>query len=469
MIEISLISILLLHFYIQVFPRINNSEIGIDLYRWLLYSDEIKKNGHKLPSYIDRYIIKERFSYPFLLLFILSFFPKLFLYKFNYIIAPIFSVIENIFLYLFIYFCSNDQNIALLGSLIYATTASNTIENTFLSTRSIGQLVVSLSYFGLYLYVFEAHSLLFFILACSLLMITHRMSVQIILFLSVFYSVYFYDFYIFTAFLVAFLLAVILTRGHYLLILKSHVMQIIAYIKHITANKEFIKVPYIELFTSILSRNIYIPIVAYLYLFYPPNDLSNFLFWSIFFIFLVSVITTYILVLRSIGEGYRYIGYTNVLSAIYIATNHNQEFMLIFSFTVISLLITFYKQYHDTIDKKNKSGISMFSKNINSELESIFLNSNKKIKFMSFPPVYDDYVAYHFPNSLVMFHDNGLAIEKSYGYMLLPYTGFDPKFFLDKYLIDVYVARDELNIDGFFKKEIDNVFIYKRSTLMKTS
>ena len=197
MIEIFVFSI---HFILQIIPRIRKNYLGIDLYRWLLYSDEIRKNGYKLPRYVDRYIVKERFSYPFLLLFIMSLFPKLFLEKFNYIISPIFSVIENIFIYIFIYFLSNDQNIALLGSFIYATTASNIIENTFLSTRSIGQLAVSIAYLGIYLYAFEAFPILFFILACSLLLITHRMSVQIIFFLSISYSIYLHDFLISIAF-----------------------------------------------------------------------------------------------------------------------------------------------------------------------------------------------------------------------------------------------------------------------------
>ena len=107
------------------------------------------------------------------------------------------------------------------------------------------------------------------------------------------------------------------------------------------------------------------------------------------------------------------------------------------------------------------------SKNLNSELERIFLNSNKKMKFMSFPPIYDDYISYYYPNVIVMFHDNGLAIKKSSSYMLSPYKDLNIEFFLDKYMIDIYVTDNDLNINGFIKKEIDNVFIYSKAESME--
>ena len=244
-------------------------------------------------------------------------------------------------------------------------------------------------------------------------------------------------------------------------------MQIIAYFSHIIAYKDLIKLSYINSFASIISRNIFIPLVVYLYLFYPVNELSNFLFFSILVILLISILTTYIFVLRSIGEGHRYIGYSSVLTATYIALNHNQEYMLIFLFSLISLLITFYKQYLDVSHKKGKNGMSSMSKNLNSELERIFLNSNKKMKFMSFPPIYDDYISYYYPNVIVMFHDNGLAIKKSSSYMLSPYKDLNIEFFLDKYMIDIYVTDNDLNINGFIKKEIDNVFIYSKAESME--
>jgi hypothetical protein len=457
------IVLLVVSFSLQIFPRLKQPGTGIDLYRWLLYSREIRSLNHKLPVYIDKYIIKEKFSYPFLLLYFMSFLSQNFLEKFNYTIPAFFSILENVIIFNVVYYIMNDYLIALIASIVYAATAANIIENINFSTRSFGQFIFTLSLVALYFYHFENYSVIYFILINSILLISHRMSIQVLIFVTLFTSILLNDYIILLSLFLSVILTLLITKGHYFYILKGHLVQIYFWYKQLVKNKDKIKLSFKEFIFSILSRNLFILLAIYLSVLSPLDKLDTALLFIFIFISIISIITTFIKPLRCIGEGYRYISYTNPLVAIFVAKNLNGDYVLLFLFSVLSLVPALYKQYKLISKKLDSNKAFVLTKNIKRFLDDYFLkNKNKEIQFMSYPPNLDDYVAYRYNNVKVMFHDNGLASFKLSKYMPYPYIKVDYNIFLSTNNIDILITKFDLNLENYFKETIDNFNIYRK-------
>lgn len=84
---------------------------------------------------------------------------------------------------------------------------------------------------------------------------------------------------------------------------------------------------------------------------------------------------------------------------------------------------------------------------------------------MSFPPVYDDYVAYNYENAIVAFHDNGFACDDM--------SDFTPHFLVKpnllelirKLKIDIFISNSKIiiSMNEFHESIINNsIFIYIR-------
>lgn len=464
MTEAILILILFLHFCIQIYPRIYKSEVGIDLYRWLLYSRIIRSAKFRLPKYIDKYIIKERFSYPPVFLIFLSLFSTKFLNKHNYIISPFFSIIENIFLFYVSYLITGNETTALTASLIYAVTPANIIENIHLGTRSIGQFTFFIYVTSLYFYVFQDYSILYVTFASALVFITHRMSTQLLFFTSLFSSVILGDILIFFSIFLSMFISMIITFGHYSFVLRGHIQQVYFYIKAlkqntknlITFNKNFI--------FAIFGRNLFILFALYLAITSPNSEIEIAISYLYIFIFCIAVLTTFVTILRSIGEGHRYIAFLNPLCSFFIACKIDEtNYFMLFIFIALSIIPVLYK-FRQLKNNQSKENHSFLTPSFESFISNYFKKNAdvEKIRFMSFPPNLDDFVAYKYPNSYVMFHDNGFALEESY---IVPFHKSPEekvKKFLSQHDIDLFVSLKKFNLQDYQYKIIDNIHIYER-------
>lgn len=458
---IYLFFIIVFQIIVQSFVRFNNSRSGIDLYRWLKYSKEIRKNKFKYPKYISGYIVKEKLSYPPIFLYLLALIEPGILKKYNFLVSPVFSILENMALFLFVQYLSASTDIALLASLIYATTPANIIENIYLGTRSIGQLTVFFYFISIYFYFSIEFSLLLVCLSIIVILLTHRMSSQLILFMHLFLSLYYSDPLFLFTFLIAILIAIVISGGVYKNVLLGHLKQIKFYVSELSnsniSSPKFFK----EFVFSILSRNLYLPLIAYIYFNVHLSNFSQLIACLLVLMFFIAVITTFIKPLRSLGEGSRYIGFTNPLAAIFIALNLEENlYFLIPIFIGISFIPIAYKFYQN-LNQLNLENTSYMDKGLQDELDKIFVKG-KKLNFMSYPPNLDDYVCYKYPDARVMFHDNGFALKKC----CIPHFVVKKENrvleMIKQNSIDIFVSIEEYKLDEYEHKKIGKINLYTK-------
>lgn len=461
---IMLLVIEVLYFLIQIAPRIGLPNYGIDTWRWILYANKIRENGFKLPRYIDHYIYKARYSYPPTFHFMLAAFPEKFILKNNHLISPIFAVVENILLFVFTLKITLNPETALIASLIHALTPANIVENNNLNTRSFGQVLHTAAFFVIMLVAFFNWSPFWCLIPFGLVMISHRFSLQTLLFSSIICDIYIGSPVISLMLILSIPFTIVLTLGHYYIVLKAHLTQVKYWYGQIIKNYTLINIPPLSFFKSILSRNLFV-----LALFYPvifiTKDINTFLYLYIISIFVASVAITFVKPFRAIGDGYRYIGYITPAISLSLALT-DMPLIYLTPLVIGNFVVITYK----ALQLRRASVGDMLSLRITPPLQELlnklFLQENRS-NFASFPPNLDDFVALNYPDVKVMFHDNGLALE---GNIEPVFSGFLPKAEqiqprLEANQIEIFLSSvdfgDMINYD---KSVFESMFLYLRRT-----
>lgn len=333
----------LLSFLLQSYPRLFNRYFGVDVWTRLLETDHIRKNHHKVPNIKleEQFIIDGYFDYPPVFPTLLSFFPRKTLLNLQGFVAPFFDALQVVFIYYAAYYLTQNVQISLLAQLMYMLTPMIAIENSYLTPRSLGYLNFTLATFPLILYYYKNEPLFFAmgILFTSLLFLTHRFAIQSFFFLTIFFTFFLNTAIFFQSFIIGFGLAVLLTKGYYLRVLKGHLFNIYFWVKNLDYRfahqirgilKKETKTDWvgrIYIFLSVFSpiavfglnpwslSGFVVPITSYLNLFAVPPIFITLSAWILFFYFL-GVIVLKIKHLMPIGEGQRYMEMATVPSSI---------------------------------------------------------------------------------------------------------------------------------------------------------
>lgn len=199
-----------LSFALQVWPRLTNRYFGIDTWRHLMYAEYIRKHK-KLPTSItDRYLINSPFGYPPVILIFLALFPKQFSVRYQFIFSPLFDFVHNYLIFLATFFFTNNLLAAIIAQTIAALTPITVIEASNLNTRALSYLFFTLSFFSLLIFTITNNYIwlsIAFIMLC-VLFFTHRLSIQMYLFIAMGFSIIektpFYVLFFLSAFLVTF-------------------------------------------------------------------------------------------------------------------------------------------------------------------------------------------------------------------------------------------------------------------------
>jgi len=216
-------------FILQSYPRFFNRYFGVDVWTRLTEADLIRKNSHKIPGRISkRFIIDGYFDYPPLFPWLLSFIPKDTLKAYQGLVAPVFDAIHCIFVYLIALHLTQNISVALLSQLIYMLTPLVALENSYLTPRSFGYLNFTLAFYPMIIYVATGNSvfLLFSLISTVLIFLTHRFATQSLLFLTILFSFLHLTPVYIGIYVSSFIIAVLLTRGYYLRVLKGHLSNI---------------------------------------------------------------------------------------------------------------------------------------------------------------------------------------------------------------------------------------------------
>jgi hypothetical protein len=388
-----LISLLipLLNFILQSYPRLFNRLFGVDVWTRLLEIDHIRKNHHKIPreKLTGQFIIDGYFDYPPVFPTIMSYLPKEKLLSIQGFIAPFIDSLQVILVYYVAYFLTQNLYIALLAQVIYMLTPMIAIENSYLTPRSLGYLNFSLATVPLLLYFYQGNIWFYIIgvIFTTLLFLTHRFAIQSFFFIMIFFSFFLNTGVFLQSLVIGFLLALLITRGYYLRVLKGHMFNIYFWIKNlddrfshqirgrITRDTKTDFVNRIYTFLSVFSpiaifglnpwavSGFVIAYIAYNHLLNLPPIFIGFSAWILFF-YLLGVVVLKTKYLMPIGEGQRYMEMATVPSAIlssYLFVTWIQSPLKTWTTTLLILLLLLnlalilFIQIKGVIKDKNRS------------------------------------------------------------------------------------------------------------------
>lgn len=378
---------------IQYYPRFFNKYFGVDVWTRLTEADLVRKNHHRIPERINKgFIIKGRFDYPPLFPLILSYIPKKTLEQYQGFVSPFFDSIHCFAIFLIAYQLTNHIEIAIVSQLIYMLTPLVALENSYLTPRSFGYLNFTLAIYPLLLYSQDPR-LIYLIIGCiftTVIFLSHRFATQSFLFIVIFFSIVDRTFFYIIVFAIGMLIAIILTKGYYLRVLKGHLANIYFWVLNyqyrfshqvkINTNNEkkqdFVIFVYKLLSKlspiALLGTNIWI-VSAFVFLYARIANiefipLENPMFykmtlWILFFyIFAIAVLSIKRLI--PIGEGQRYIEMatapTSILSSVLLFSllnsglKHPSLYIFIF-LLIVNLLIIIFIQNKAVIKDKDRT------------------------------------------------------------------------------------------------------------------
>ncbi|MEO8581112.1 MAG: hypothetical protein ABI425_00870 [Patescibacteria group bacterium] len=458
----------ILSFFLQSYPRLFNKLFGVDVWTRLLETAHIRKNNHHIPQkkLSEQFIIEGYFDYPPVFPWILSFIPPKTLLNFQGFIAPFFDSIQVLLIFSVTHYFTGNIGLSLLAQLMYALTPMVALENSYLTPRSLGYLnfsILTLSLLNFY-YIHNPIYLYLGIIFGTFIFLTHRFATQSYLFITIFFTYYLNTALFVQVFLVGFVLAVSLTKGYYLRVLKGHLYNIYFWICNLDYRfahqvrgvlKKETKTDWVGQIYRFLS--VFSPVAVFGL---NPWAISGFLIvgagyfnlinisplfltyaaWILFF-YCFGVLVLKIKFLMPIGEGQRYLEMATVpsslLSAYLVFESLSTRFstVVVLGTTVlliVNLVIILSVQIKGVIQDKNRS--------VTSELQQIFsyINKQKKpLRIVSVPHQNTTLLVYHTNAQVFVNADNPglMKIQEVYPILTISLKELAKKYSLTHALV----------------------------------
>lgn len=475
----------LLGFVLQTYTRVFNKKFGVDVWTRLLETDHVRKAGHKIPGKISgQFIINGYFDYPPIFPFLLSFFNKKTLEKYQGLIAPFFDSLNNLLVFWVAFYFTKDLAISILAQAIYTFSPLMSLENSSLTPRSLGYLNFNLAFLSSILFVDTGNSLFLIssLIFTTLIFLSHRFAMQSLFFVSFFLLLYNGNWFYIAIFFFGFCLASLITKGYYLRVLKGHLYNIyfwipnrdfrfahqIRGIEKWIGKKDFIEFVYLMLSKlaplSMIGTNLWVlaPLSILFYKLIPlpfiqlnvPDFIYFFTLWVVFFYFLgIPILMTAFL--RCIGEGYRYLEMAAlpasvVASWLFFSLLKSQYNLITILFFAAIFCVNFglILYVHIKIIKdRNRS--------VTSDMEGAFkfLNKQKNIfRILCIPHQNTTNVLYHTKHKVFVNADNKglMEVESVYPVIRWPLTDTVKKYNLNLvFLKESFAKIKELKIKNY--------------------
>jgi hypothetical protein len=324
---IYLISFLIpvLAYIFEAYPRILNKKF---IWTHLLYLKEYHKQG-KIPGRIENgFLVPGDYDYPPIFILILSKFPFNLVRKYEFIFSPFFDSLLLLLIFYVSFYLTGNIAFSIVTQIVYVLTPIIILENSSATPRSLGYGLFTVLFLSLFLFTLNNYPLLLAaaLLSGTLIFLTHRFTAQGFLFFSIFFSIVDRSYLYVTIFIVSFTLAIIISRGFYLKVLKGHIGNLIFWYKNIKYRfshqikgsykehktqdfvfklyNQFLKFPP---FVLAITNPWTLPVFYIFILAFPQDLISQKFVWWVIFSYALALITIWIPKLRFLGEGQRYL------------------------------------------------------------------------------------------------------------------------------------------------------------------
>lgn len=305
---------------------------GVDAYYFLLCVEEFRKRK-RIPIILPPYYRLENQEqwYPPGFTVFLWLFPERFLKKYYWALSPAIDCLIIAVLFTVTYLATDSMWLAGLGGLLYAINLAAISECLTLTSRQLGSLllaVVLLSFFGFVNY-HNYYFLGLFLLSGFILLMTHKMSTQLLWFVLPLMSMVFWDpTYILGAVSIM-ILTFLLSKGFYVKVLKGH-CDILSFWnrnwRNLGAHQVNSSPVYGDeerddpgryfgkglkgLYRSFrrLGANVSVVMLIFPIIFYPQLSLfDRQMFWWVILAYALAILTLLVPQLRFLGEGPKYL------------------------------------------------------------------------------------------------------------------------------------------------------------------
>ncbi len=307
-----------------------NRRRGCDAYYFLFSADELRRN-HRLPITLPLVYVLEKQEqwYPPGFSVFLSMLPKALVTKYYWFISPALDSLIALLVYSVSYFILGDIWLAVFAGIAYSMNVASIVDTTSLNARSLGALLFNLCWL-LVVYALAGGSLVYVVLVLGfLLLMTHKLSSQLLYFLAVFISIVLGDWRI-AVFVSGIVLFAYIASGGFLSKIWRGQWDIMNYWRKQWRNlgaHQIYDSPMYEFLPKLGNRRVhlqgwkgFVKSASYmgmnpfaLMLIYPIlhyRELSVFDSWMLWWAvgtYLLAVLTQFVSWLRFAGEGYRYL------------------------------------------------------------------------------------------------------------------------------------------------------------------
>lgn len=477
----------LLGFIFEAYPRFLNRYCGVDIWTHLLYLQEYKKQKG-IPGKIEQgFLVPGKYDYPPAFIFILSKFPIEMVKKYEFLFSPVFDSIFMIMTFMFAYSVTQNIFIAFLTQLFYLLTPIIILENSSATPRSLGYTLFTITFFSLFLFgiINNLWLIVIAVIAGTFIFLSHRFTTQAYLFFSIIFSIITFKPIFIFVFAISFLIAIILSKGFYLTVLKGHLGNLKFWrenIKYRFAHQvrglaeqhktndfvfrlynQFLRFPPFVLAIT----NPWVLSALYLYFFIPQtNMIITNLAQLVFFSYIISLATTWIPQGRFLGEGQRYLELSAFPSAflsaiIFYEYLSNPYILIIFILVGLAAFITIIVIQRKAIIKDKLRTLTPNLKIMFNYLRSL----KKKPRLLVIPHQMTTSTIYN-SGCPVFVNADYATIEKISD--VYPFLKKPVKQIMDKYNLDLillnedYAKKEELNIKKYqIIKEVENYLLIK--------
>lgn len=477
----------ILALFFEAYPRMLNRYCGVDIWTHLLYLQEYRKQKGVPKKITKGFLVPGVYDYPPAFITIMSKFPIRYVEKYEFLFSPVFDALNIILIFFFSYYLTQSIVISLVTQLLYILTPIIILENSSATPRSLGYTLF-MSVF-LMMFIFELTHIPLLLIgavgAGSLIFLSHRFTAQSFLFFSLFFSIITLNIWYLIIFCAAFIVAIILSKGFYLTVLKGHLGNLSFWKNNITYRfahqvrgiheqhktndfvfrmyNQFLRFPPFVLAIT----NPWVLSALYFVFFTPLHDLVLIRFGQlVLFSYLLALATIWIPQLRFLGEGQRYLELTvfpAALLSVLLLIKFSYNSLLIASYILVGILsfITIVVIQRKAIIKDKLRTLTPSLKRMFTYLKSV----KNKPKLLCIPHQITTNTIYHTGCPVFVNADyaNIEKISDIYPYLKKPIRQIMKKYQLDAILLNSdYATIADLKV-GKHKivKKFDNYLLVK--------
>jgi len=310
-----------------------NPALGVDHWYWLLCAEDVKRR-RKLPPRLSYFMLEiEEQWYPPLFAGLLALLPMKWLKDYGGKISQFIDLLHGCIIFLAVLWFSNSFVIAFLSGLSYLIAWFPLTYNTQLQPRGLANLLLTLAMGGLWFYIDTgSFGMWVGVLVISvILLFLHKMTVQMWVIYLFGFGVWAWDWKILSLIPASIFLALIISKGFYIKMLKAH-WDIISFwhenIKYLGSHQYYESSLYrkkgfastaahqrgwrhqIRKLLSLFKYNAFIlllPVLVYQTFHQPQGKLENFLWMWLGLTYLWTSLTTFVPYFLALGTGHYYI------------------------------------------------------------------------------------------------------------------------------------------------------------------